>query len=82
MFGRVLPWIFGGKEGMGNFGSAVKTDDFKLTRDTPPSADTLTILNIALREAGTGNGERGTVDSQIVSGFINVLTNLRSAIQL
>ena len=37
--------------------------------------------NIALREAGTGNGERGTVDSQIVSGFINVLTNLRSAIR-
>ena len=38
------------------------------------------LLCIALREAGTGNGERGTVDSQIVSGFINILTNLRSAI--
>ena len=35
---------------------------------------------IALREAGTGNGERGTVDSQRVSAFRNVLTNLRSAI--
>jgi hypothetical protein len=36
---------------------------------------------IALLEEGTGNREQGTVRSERVSGFKNVLTVMRSAIE-